>query len=174
MPSEFINFSLSQNAIKIILLALAGSVVIFFVWNIFLQVNLTRLKKKDPDISIENPKHIEAIFSQHAQNLKTLDKDIQELYRISNQIHSLAHRGLHKTGLVRFNPFKDIGGDQSFAIALLNGKNNGMVISSLYTKDGTRVYSKSIAGGKSEKYSLTEEEEQAIKIAMASEVKKVN
>lgn len=173
MP-EFFKFAFNQNTAPVAFLVLTGFILLLFIWNILLQASLKKLKKKDPDISIENPKNIEAIFSQHSQSIKHLDKDIQELYQISNQIHSLAHRSLHKTGIVRFNPFKDIGGDQSFAIAMLNGKNNGVVISSLYTKEGTRVYSKSIAGGKAEKYPLTEEEEQAIKIAIASEVKKVN
>ena len=56
----------------------------------------------------------------------------------------------------------------------LNGKNNGIVISSLHTREGTRVYSKAIAGGKAEKYPLTEEEEQVVKNAMAQETKKIN
>lgn len=168
------NIVLNQNFIQSIIFIIAGFIVLLLLWNILLQINVQKLKKKDPDISIENPKHIEAIFSQHAQNLKQLDKDIHELYRISNQIHSLSHRSLHRIGIIRFNPFKDVGGDQSFAIALLNGKNNGLVISSLYTKEGTRVYSKSIAGGKSEKYPLTEEEEEAIKIANNNDIKKLN
>lgn len=168
------NLVFYQNFVQLVVLVLAGFVALLFIWNIFLQISVRKLKKKDPDISIKNPEHIETIFSQHAKNLKQLDKDIQELYNISNQIHLLSHRSLHKIGMIRFNPFKDVGGDQSFAIALLNGKNNGIVISSLYTKEGTRVYSKSIAGGKSEKYPLTEEEEQAIKIATTNNIKKIN
>ena len=61
--------------------------------------------------------------------------------------------------------FGDIGGDQSFALALLDGKNSGIVISSLHTREGTRIYSKPIIKGESEKYTLTEEEKQAIKTA---------
>jgi len=106
------------------------------------------------------------------RTIKVLDKDIQELYNISNQINALALRGLHKTAIVRFNPFKDIGGNQSFSIAFLNGKNNGLTLSSLFTREGARIYSKSIVAGQSEKYPLTEEEKEAIEIAMKTETKK--
>jgi hypothetical protein len=77
----------------------------------------------------------------------------------------LGQKSIHKVGIIRFNPFKDIGGDQSFALALLDGKNSGIVISSLHTREGTRIYSKPIIKGESEKYTLTEEEKQAIKTA---------
>jgi len=78
---------------------------------------------------------------------------------------------LHKVAVVRFNPFKELGGNQSFAIALLDGNKSGIVISSLHTREGTRVYSKPILEGKSEKYALTEEEKNAINIASASKKK---
>lgn len=112
--------------------------------------------------------NLEELLLGQAKNIQMLDKDIQELYDISNQINSLAGKGLHKVGMVRFNPFKDVGGDQSFAIALLNGKGNGLTISSLYSREGTRIYSKSITSGESEKHPLTEEEKEAIKIAEKS------
>jgi hypothetical protein len=73
----------------------------------------------------------------------------------------------------RFNPFKEVGGDQSFSVALLNGKNNGLVISSLYTREGTRIYAKAITNGLSEKHPLTEEEEEIIKLANLNDSKKI-
>ncbi len=108
---------------------------------------------------------LEAILLSHSKELGILDKEIQELFEISNRIHSLAMRSVHKVGIIRFNPFKDIGGDQSFALALLDGKDCGIVISSLHTREGTRIYSKPVNKGVSEKYTLTEEEKAAIKEA---------
>ena len=117
--------------------------------------------------------NLEDLLINQAKSIQVLDKDIQELYDISNQINALAAKGFHKFGMMRFNPFKDVGGDQSFSIAILNGKNNGITLSSLYTREGTRIYAKSIAAGKSEKHSLTEEEKKSIEIAMEQENKKV-
>lgn len=142
------------------------------IWIIILQISLGKIKKNQVLIGGGSQSLEETVIAQ-AKNLKVLDKDIHELYNISNQINSLALRSLHKIGMVRFNPFNDMGGDQSFAMALLNGKNNGLVISSLYTKEGTRVFSKAIKGGKAEKHPLTKEEEAAIKIALAKEEKKI-
>lgn len=145
--------------------------LILFTWNIILHVKINRRGK--PLVTGNEPANVETILENHEKSLKLLDKDIQELYNISNQINALAFKGLHKFGMVRFNPFNDVGGDQSFAIAFLNGKDSGIVISSLYTREGTRVYSKSIINGESEKYPLTDEEKKAISIAKAQKMKQV-
>lgn len=108
---------------------------------------------------------LESLIVKHSEKIKGLDDEVQELFNISNKIHKLSSQGLHKVGVVRFNPFKDVGGNQSFAIALLDGKNSGLVISSLYARTGTRVYAKPINRGNPKKHALTEEEKQAIKIA---------
>lgn len=153
------------------ILALVLAFLILFTWNIILHVKINRRGK--PLVSGEKPADLDEILESHDNSLKLLDKDIQELYNISNQINALAFRGLHKFGMVRFNPFNDVGGDQSFAIAFLNGKDCGLVISSLYTREGTRIYSKSIVNGESEKHPLTDEEKKAIGIAKAQTMKKV-
>ncbi len=72
---------------------------------------------------------------------------------------------LQSVGMVRFNPFHAEGGNQSFSAAFLNKEGDGIVVTSLYTKDGNRVYGKPIKEGKSE-YSLSDEEEKAIKEAI--------
>lgn len=151
---------------------------IFFLflllWLFFLHRELRRLKQRSADFFSGNDvKSIEDVIINHSKLLKTLDKDIQELYNISNQINALAHKGLYKFSMKRFNPFKEVGGDQSFSVALLNGKNNGLVISSLYTREGTRIYAKAITNGLSEKHPLTEEEEEIIKLANLNDSKKI-
>jgi len=70
-------------------------------------------------------------------------------------------------GIIRFNPFSEVGGDQSFSLALLNESNDGVVITSLYTRQENRVYGKPIKNGQSE-YTLSEEEKQAIEKAKNS------
>ena len=159
-----------QNNASTVFLVFSGLFLIFLFWAIFTQIQLSRLKQKNKAFFAESSvKNIEELILAHSKNLKLLDKDIQELYNISNQINALASRGLHKFGLIRFNPFKDVGGDQSFSLALLNGKNDGVTISSLFTREGARIYSKSIVNGVSEKHPLTEEEKEAIALAMKNQ-----
>jgi hypothetical protein len=69
--------------------------------------------------------------------------------------------------LVRYNPFQDTGGDQSFALALLDKRGDGVVVSSLHSRTMTRFYAKPIKGGVSP-LSLSEEEVQAVQQAMGS------
>jgi hypothetical protein len=70
-------------------------------------------------------------------------------------------------GLVRFNPFGEVGGDQSFSIALLDSDHNGFVITSHYAREASRIYAKPVKNGKST-YALSEEEKGAIKEAINS------
>ena len=74
---------------------------------------------------------------------------------------------IRRTGLVRFNPFSDAGGDQSFSLALLDDRKNGVVISSLYGREINRVYAKPIENGSST-YQLSDEEKEAIARATSS------
>ncbi|MEK7598182.1 MAG: DUF4446 family protein [Patescibacteria group bacterium] len=167
---EFLSLIQGNKTISI----LAAIIFLQLLWLLIIQISFRRLKNKTGDFNLgETGLKIEESLDRHAKLIKALDKDVQELYNISNQINNLSLRGLHKVAMIRFNPFKDLGGDQSFSMALLNGKNNGVVISSLHTREVTRVYSKAITGGKSEKYPLTEEEEQVVKQAISSEIKKI-
>ena len=72
---------------------------------------------------------------------------------------------IQKIGLVRFNPFNDTGGDQSFILALIDEKNSGVVISGLHTRNGTRWYAKKVEDGRGVEHELSNDELKAIKTA---------
>lgn len=137
---------------------------------VFLWILLFRFRKikqqSEVFFSGRNGKDLESTILSQFKHLKKLDEETRELYDICEKIHNLASTGLYKVGYVRFNPFKDVGGDQSFAISLLDGKKNGIVLSSLFTREGTRVYSKPvIAGHPTKRYPFTEEEKKAIELS---------
>ena len=105
------------------------------------------------------------------ENLKDLLREFgqlkKEFERVLKEFENLKERekfNIQKVGIVRFNPFKEVGGNQSFSIALLDGKDDGVVITSLYLKDQNRVFAKPIKGGKSE-FNLSKEEIEAINLA---------
>jgi len=79
-----------------------------------------------------------------------------------------ARRAVQYVGVVRFNPFEDTGSNQSFALALLDSKRDGIVVSSLHSRQQTRLYLKSIAAGKSET-PLSDEEAEALRKASGSQ-----
>lgn len=72
-----------------------------------------------------------------------------------------------KLAVLKYNPYNDTGGDQSFSLALLNGKMDGVVITSLHSRSGTRIYLKNIKVGKSE-LELSKEETKVLKDALDS------
>jgi len=113
-----------------------------------------------------NAKDLEDVLAQQIKRQMKSEADIKELFKSSRDLWKMALKSVQKVGVVRFNPFKSTGGDQSFAIALLDSSDSGVVISSLFTREGTRVYSKPVDKNKS-KYPLSEEEKMAIERAKA-------
>jgi uncharacterized protein DUF4446 len=81
-----------------------------------------------------------------------------------------SRRAIQRVGLVRFNPFEETGGNQSFAFALLDARGDGFVVSSLHARTGTRVYAKALAEGQADA-ALSTEEAQAVELALASSSK---
>jgi hypothetical protein len=67
-----------------------------------------------------------------------------------------------KINLTRFNPFDELGGDQSFILCLLDNTNSGVIITSLHNRDSTRIYAKAIKNGESEVLALSKEETKAL------------
>jgi hypothetical protein len=98
------------------------------------------------------------------EEFNQLKKEFEEVLREFENLKEREKFNIQKVGIVRFNPFEDVGGNQSFSIALLDGKDDGVVITSLYLKEGNRVFAKPIKEGKSE-FNLSKEEISAINLA---------
>lgn len=110
-------------------------------------------------------KNIEAIVYQNAESLSALQQEVAELKSATTNLGQHVLDSVQKMGMVRFNPFFDSGGDQSFSIALLDGNNNGFVLSGLYMQGQPMVYAKPIENGES-RYTLSGEEQEALKKAL--------
>lgn len=153
-----------ENEILIyILLTLVG---VLFIWNIFLQFSFGKLNKNQKKLfKGKKAQDLEPIIIENNENIKELFKKAEDLFQKTDKINKHSLKSLHKVGLLRFNPFREIGGDQSFSLALLDDENSGAIISSLYSREGVRIYCKSLQKGTSAKHPLTEEEKKAIQIA---------
>lgn len=95
------------------------------------------------------------------ERLKKVAEDVQLLSRANRVLADLQQGSTQHVGLVRFNSFADTGGNNSFALALLDGLGNGVVISSLYGRNSMRLYAKPIRAGVA-LVPLTPEENRAI------------
>lgn len=121
-----------------------------------------RKTKKEP----ENLKEVLVLFKEFEENFKKVSDELEVLKKQSKF-------SIQKLGIIRFNPFKEVGGDQSFSLAFLDDNDNGAVITSYYTRKGNTVYGKPIKAGASE-YPLSAEESKAIEMAKISKEKIVN
>ncbi len=104
---------------------------------------------------------LENLILTHDDRLDELADEIKSIVAEQKRFFQIQKLAIQKIGVVRFNAFAAAGGNNSFAVALLDAQNNGIVISSLYGRDSQRVYAKAIKSGESET-PLTGEEKQAI------------
>ena len=111
----------------------------------------------------KEPQNIDELLVQ----FKALRSNFEKVERELENLKMASRLSVQKIGMIRFNPFENMGGDHSFSVALLDMNNSGVIITSLYIRDGNRVYGKAIRNGVSE-HSLSVEEKKALEEAINS------
>jgi uncharacterized protein DUF4446 len=105
------------------------------------------------------------LLAAHADQIAKAGTRMTEMQELHDILIRRTERGIQHIGLVRFNPFEDTGSDQSFALALLDARHSGLVVSSLHGRESTRVFAKAISDGRST-HPLSDEEAAAIRVAL--------
>ena len=111
--------------------------------------------------------NLDEMLRKYLDDVKEIKKDNSEIKAYYTKLDSDIASCIQKVGLVRYNAFKDVGSDLSFAIALLDRNNNGVVLNGLYGSESSNIYAKPIKNGQS-KYQLSDEEKSALEIAEQS------
>lgn len=141
-------------------------VIFIFLWlgglTLFLFKTVSHYKKLTAGI---DKKDLKSILEKILKDLGENSEKIGKIFKTIEKVEKDNLKNIQKVGLIRFNPFADTGGNQSFSLALLDGEDNGLVISSLHSREVTRIYAKPIKGGKGVGYQLSTEEMEAIKNA---------
>jgi hypothetical protein len=132
----------------------AVSLIIFVLWRVF-------ASRRRQFSSTEGNQSQQELLAKLEKTVKGQEKQIAALKVKIGLLEKLAKSSFQKAGVVRYNPFQQVGGDQSFSVALLDGGNSGFVITSLFMKENNRIFVKPIKQGKSD-YSLSDEEKTAI------------
>lgn len=139
-------------------------VITFMCKTIYLDKKYKKFMKKlgeseNLEEDLENYMYkVERVEKQNAEilgQLSGLDKDLEGC--------------IQKVGIVRYSAFQDTGSDLSFSLALLDEKNNGVVMNGIYSREMSNIYAKPVKDGKSQ-YTLSEEEQEAIKRAIENEI----
>jgi hypothetical protein len=142
---------LNTDPLTLAALAAAG---VALVWLLVLQVRFAGLMRRYRLLmSGVSAGNLEEIMSMHVGRINAHERRLDDLDRGVGGLDRILQTAIQRVGLVRFNPFQEVGGDQSFAIALLDQHGNGVVLSSLHNRAETRVYAKPIEGGRS-RYAL--------------------
>lgn len=135
-----INLILSSIAIILSITSISALTWIYFVFKDLIKIS----KNKE--------------FSNNSKDIKNIKSEIE-------LIKSDSKSNIQKIGLVKFNPFNETGGDHSFSLTLLDGNKNGIIITSLHTRERTRLYLKDVFEGKT-KIELSKEEQKALKLSL--------
>lgn len=150
---------------EILIYSLIAVNVAILGWLIFLTAKYQEILKKSRRLfSGKISGNLEKTVEDYLKGVKEVEDHCFALDAEVKMVRKMAEDGLHKVGFIRYNPFGDVGGNQSFSLCLLDSTENGFVISSIHSREGTRVYSKKISKGESD-YNLSEEEIKAIEIA---------
>jgi hypothetical protein len=112
---------------------------------------------------------LEAILDAHLDKVYAVAAELDDLAGRSAVLETNGRRAIQRVGLVRFNPFEDTGGNQSFSLALTDAGGDGFVVSSLHARTGTRVYAKALVAGRADS-ALSAEEAEALRQALAAPI----
>ena len=158
---------LDERTLSLLVVALGAAVVLLGVWVAWLQRSEAVLRRRLRRVLPEGESGgIDEILDRQLKSVESLSERVDALNKLHHELEHLSQRTLQKVAVIRYNPFADTGGDQSFAIALLDSLGNGVVVSSLHSRTDTRVFAKPVQSGRS-KFQLSDEEQDAIKKALA-------
>jgi hypothetical protein len=154
----------NQSYFLLGLIALAG---LLLVYCICLSRRLKKLvRKRSARLVGDNVEDIVSAISDQFSALTDLQGQVEDLRsRVADQAEVLAGC-IRRVGVVRFNAYDDVGGEQSFSLVLLDDKKNGLAVSSLYGRQDSRLYAKRITNGEAER-PLSEEERGALDMALS-------
>lgn len=155
--------------IETVITALAVTVAVMLIIVVYLLFSLSSLKGRYRKMMTGSSTgaDFEEMLMKHIEETRRVADENKSIKSEIRDINALLAKALTRVGVVRFSAFADMGSDLSYSVALLDSFDNGVVMSSIFAREDSRSYVKPIEGGFS-KYTLTKEEQQALREAMAT------
>ena len=158
---------IDEPTLSLLVVALVVAVLVLAAWVAWLQRSEALLRRRLRRVLPEGEAGgIDEILDRQLKRIEGLSERVDALNKLHHELENLSQHTIQKVAVIRYNPFADTGGDQSFAIAMLDSLGNGVVLSSLHSRTDTRVFAKPVQSGRS-KFQLSDEEQDAIKKALA-------
>jgi hypothetical protein len=156
--------SLTQHSGELLLFLIAATVVLM-VWTLRLGLQATRTQARWKDLLVgTRGDSIETMLYEHLRDRLRLEAQIEALEARVFELETKVSTSKRHLGLVRYDAFDDVGGSQSFALALYDDEGSGAVVTSVVGRSDCRVFCKPLLNGGSER-TLSQEEQRAIREA---------
>lgn len=147
---------------------LAVLVAALLVWMFRLSAQVRRMRRSYAQLVGGLPAaRLDDVLQHYIDETQHAAEAVRQLRTQHEELTGAVRRAVQKIGMVRYSAFADTGGDQSFAVALLDREGNGALFNGLFHRTECRVYAKPVEGWRS-RYSLSDEEEEAIRKAQQS------
>ena len=148
--------------------------IILLILYISNSIKLNSINKKYNKFlkKLGNGENIEEDLKVYINKVEEVENTNKEIIEYCENLEKELSKSIKKIGIVRYNAFKDTGSDLSFALALLNDDNNGVVLNGIYSREMSNIYAKPIVNGES-KYTISDMEQEAINKAIASSEYKI-
>lgn len=149
------------------LIALSVIVILLVIGLVIVIIKFNKISKKYTEFmkKLGNGKNIEEDLENYMYRVERVEKQNAEILNYIKNVDNDLNKCIQKIGIVRYNAFQDTGSDLSFALALLDEENNGVVLNGIYSREMSNIYAKPVENGKS-KYTISEEEDWAIQKAI--------
>ena len=139
-------------------------IMYLLVINVYYNLNYMKKRYKKMMTGVDGA-NLERMLIGCIDSTKAINNENEKLWAETKEIKDLLQRAVTRMAIVRFRAFEDMGGDLSYAVAMLDSNNNGVIMSSIFAREDSRSYAKPIVNGQST-YALTKEEEEALQQAL--------
>lgn len=158
-------FIINNLSYVVAVLGILMIVMYLLMINLFFNLNYMKKRYKKMMTGVDGS-NLERMIIGCIDKAEDVSKENDKIQREIRDIQDLLRQAITKVAVVRFRAFEDMGSDLSYAVAMLDSDNNGIVLSSIFAREDSRSYVKPITAGKSS-YPMTDEEKDALKQAMA-------
>ena len=162
--TEIMKFIINNLSYVVATLGILMIVMYLLMINLFYNLNYMKKCYMKMMTGVDGA-NLERLIIGCVDDAKAVSEENQEIKRNIEDIRALLQQAITKVAVVRFRAFEDMGSDLSYAVAMLDSDNNGVIMSSIFGREDSRSYVKPITAGKSS-YPMTDEEEDALKQAM--------